>query len=268
MRILHLSDLHFGYADESALAAVRAFALAAPPDLVIASGDLSAAGLQKELDACAAWLAGLGAPVVVTPGNHDVPYFEVFPRFYRPFRRFRAAAAAHALAMEWRDARVCVVTLNSARGWQARLNWALGAINPLQTSRAARVLHRAPAGALKIVVTHHPLIFPPHPALTGRTHGGAAAMRALIEAGAHLFLAGHLHVLRDFTHTHAGRAALALTGGTLSARLRGDPQGFNVITHEAAGVRVERFAIEAGVIRPLACVHAGLAGGRLQPPPA
>ena len=56
MRILHLSDLHFGYEDGESLAIIYKFINATPVDLIIASGDLSAAGLQTELTACADWL--------------------------------------------------------------------------------------------------------------------------------------------------------------------------------------------------------------------
>lgn len=245
MRILHLSDLHFGYEDGESLAVIYKLVNAAPIDLIIASGDLSAAGLQTELSACADWLASLGPPVMAVPGNHDAPYFEFFPRFYRPFRRFRAAAQGR-MARDWVSGEVCVVGINTARGWQMRLNWALGSISPAQTARAVGVLRRAAPGAVKIVVTHHPLIWPRDPALPGATHGGITAAKALVRAGAHLFLAGHLHVMRDTPFSEDGRQALAVTGGTLCTRLRGDPQGFNVIDVSEGAVRIERYGIENG----------------------
>jgi 3',5'-cyclic AMP phosphodiesterase CpdA len=262
MRILHLSDLHFGYEDGEALAIVQRFVREQRPDLIIASGDLSAAGLQVELDACVAWLVSLGPPVVATPGNHDAPYFEFLPRLYRPFRRFRRATL-DKLSREWRGEDVWIITVNTARGWQLRLNWALGEIDSDQTARAANVLRDAPANALKIVVTHHPLIWPREPALTGDTRGGVKAAHTLIRAGAQLFLAGHLHVMRDVSFGEDGRQALAVTGGTLCTRLRGDPQGFNVIVVNGEDVRVERFGIEAGAANLRAVRAVKIKAGRL-----
>jgi len=262
MRILHLSDLHFGYEDGESLAIIYKYVNAFPVDLIVASGDLSAAGLQTELTACAEWLASLGPPVMAVPGNHDAPYFEFFPRFYRPFRRFRAAAQGR-MARDWVSGDVCVVGINTARGWQMRLNWALGSISPAQTARAAGVLRNAAPGALKIVVTHHPLVWPRDPALPGDTHGGLKAAQALVRAGAHLFLAGHLHVMRDTPFSEDGRQALAVTGGTVCTRLRGDPQGFNVIEVQGSSVRIDRFGIEAGSANLRSVRVAKLEMGRL-----
>jgi 3',5'-cyclic AMP phosphodiesterase CpdA len=262
MRILHLSDLHFGYEDGQALVGVQHYVEAQRPDLIVASGDLSAAGLQTELTACAEWLSLLGPPIVATPGNHDAPYFEFLPRFYRPFRRFRRAAMDR-MAREWRGSDVWIVTANTARGWQFRLNWALGAISGQQVARLEHALKQAPANALKIVVTHHPLIWPREPALTGQTHGGAKAAHAMVKAGAHLFLAGHLHVMRDVTITEGDRQALAITAGTLCTRLRGDPMGFNVIAVESEDVRIERYGLEDGEAKLRAIRVAKLRQGRL-----
>ena len=119
MRILHVSDMHFGGEDASAVDAVARFAAHAQPDLVVASGDLSLVGRQSELDAACAWLAALGAPVVATPGNHDVPYHEIVGRLYKPFRRYERAASGR-VRDSWNDASACIVTVNTARGWQLR----------------------------------------------------------------------------------------------------------------------------------------------------
>lgn len=262
MRILHLSDLHFGYEDGAAIAAIHTYVHDHRPDLIIASGDLSAAGLQSELSACADWLASLGPPVIATPGNHDVPYFEVLPRLYRPFRRFRRAARGR-MVREWRDNDVWIVTINTARAWQLRLNWALGAIARAQVWRAEQVLAKAPRDALKIIVTHHPLIWPIDPALPGATHGGRRAVRKLMGAGAHLFLAGHLHVMRDTAETENGREALLVTGGTLCTRLRGDPQGFNVIALDGGVLSIERYGLLDGATTLLSARNVGFSGGQL-----
>jgi 3',5'-cyclic AMP phosphodiesterase CpdA len=249
MRILHISDVHFGGEDGGAVAAVSHFVMTERPDLIVASGDLSAQGLQSELDTAGAWLAGLGPPVIATPGNHDVPYFEVLPRFYRPFRRYERAMRANAVRDGWSDGRVRIVTINTARGWQIRPNWALGAISRRQIEAAARALRETPRDVLKIIVTHHPLMFPEDSPVRGQTHGGARAARALIDAGAQLFLAGHLHVTQETRVRGPHGAALALTAGTLSLRLRGEPNGFLMIERPGAQtIRLTRFAIADGAV--------------------
>jgi hypothetical protein len=181
----------------------------------------------------------------------------VLPRFYRPFRRFRRAARGR-MRDEWRGDDVWIVTVNTARAWQLRLNWALGSIAPGQVWRATSILEEAPRNVLKIVVTHHPLIWPADPALPGATHGGRAAVSQLITAGADLFLAGHLHVMRDTMEMEGERKALLVTGGTLCTRLRGDPQGFNIIERQGDRVCIKRYAISEGVAAPIATRRASL----------
>ena len=57
------------------------------PDLVVASGDLTHRGRREQHERAAAFLRGLGRPVVAVPGNHDIPY--TFPaRFSKPWAEF------------------------------------------------------------------------------------------------------------------------------------------------------------------------------------
>ncbi len=249
MRILHISDLHFGYEDGGSIAAVTSFVQRERPDIIVASGDLSAVGLQTELNAACDWLASLGPPIIATPGNHDVPYFEFFPRLYRPFRRYHRAARGR-LADRWDKDNLFIHTINTARGWQLRPNWALGEISERQLHEACDALRAAPESALKIVVTHHPLLFPPDSPIGGQTRGGKRAATRMIEAGADIFLSGHLHVMEE-TRVHGPeQTAISLTSGTLCTRLRGEPAGFLMLERlSESSVAVERYAIQAGEVR-------------------
>jgi 3',5'-cyclic AMP phosphodiesterase CpdA len=249
MRILHISDIHFGGEDGAAIAAVTHFVSAERPDLIVASGDLSAIGLETELRAACDWLASLGPPVIATPGNHDVPYMEILPRFYRPFRRYYRANKGRLLD-GWAKDDLFIHTINTARGWQLRPNWALGAVSPRQLHEACDALEAAPAHALKVVVTHHPLLFPPDSPIPGQTHGGKRAARKMIEAGADLFLSGHLHVLLETRVRGPKCTAVALSSGTLSVRLRGEPASFLMIDHVAQEtIAVTRYAITEGEVK-------------------
>lgn len=259
MRILHLSDLHFGVEDKAAVAAVTRFVGDERPDIIIVSGDLSTVGVPRELEDACAWLASLGPPVIATPGNHDVPYHEVLPRFHRPFDRY-ARAAGGRLSDRWRTDDLFVCTVNTARGWQLRPNWALGEISRAQRHAARDALTQAPPNALKVVVTHHPLLVPPDTPVDGRTRGGKRAAHGMIDAGAHLFLSGHLHVMQAL-HIYGQRGnALFLISGTLSRRLRGAPAGFLMIERPTPqALAVTRFNIAAGAVGRAECDRFDLA---------
>src|SRR5574338_1664877 len=75
LQLVHLTDPHFGCEDVEALAAAKRYIAEHHPDAVIVTGDISTDGLQHELDAACEWIRGLDAPVMLTPGNHDVPYY-------------------------------------------------------------------------------------------------------------------------------------------------------------------------------------------------
>lgn len=225
MQLVHLTDLHFGCEDKAALDAAARYVAEHKPDAVIITGDISKDGLQVELSNACAWMRELEAPVMLTPGNHDVPYFEMWGRLAYPWKRFERAAQGIQTA-PWHTDKWSVVPVNTARAWQFRLNWAQGEISRGQTAIAAAELQRGQPGALRIVITHHPLDWPNDAPIKGLTRGGPRALEKLVDAGAELFLAGHLHFASARLYQ---RKALAVVSGTLSQRVRHEPCAFTVI---------------------------------------
>lgn len=238
MQLVHLTDLHFGCEDKNALAAAARYIQERKPDAVIITGDISKDGLAVELDNACAWMRELPVPVVLTPGNHDVPYYEMWGRLAYPWARFERAA--HGLqVLPWHTEKWSIVPVNTARAWQLRFNWAQGEISRGQTAIAAAELQRAAPGALRIVITHHPLDWPNDAPIKGVTRGGPRALEKLIDSGAQLFLSGHLHFA---SARLVGQRALTVTSGTLSQRVRHEPCAFTVIR------RPERETIETEVV--------------------
>lgn len=249
MELVHLTDPHFGCEDKHALKAAERFIAERKPDAVIVSGDISREGLSSELEAAFAWFGQLASPVLVTPGNHDVPYHGLIGRLWRPFRRFERAhtfATPGRVRLDaWHTDEWSVVPVNTARGIQPRMNWAHGAISPGQTQRAVAELNKAKPGSLRIFVCHHPLDWPADAPIKGRTWGGRKAQPALMDAGARLFLSGHLHFASSRL---VGRRALSVTSGTLSQRLRHEPCAFTAIRRpEPCVIETEIVHIVQGV---------------------
>ncbi|MBX3683141.1 MAG: metallophosphoesterase, partial [Thauera sp.] len=78
VRILHLSDPHFGTERDDAVAAVRTAAQRLVPDLVVLSGDITQRARDAQFAAAGRFMASLGdAPVLAVPGNHDIPLFNL-----------------------------------------------------------------------------------------------------------------------------------------------------------------------------------------------
>ena len=243
--IVHLSDLHFGRLDarlvEPLLAAIRGLS----PELVAISGDLTQRARRNQFADARTFLRALDCPHLVVPGNHDVPLYDVARRFLRPLARYREFVTGD-LEPVYVDEEVAVMGLNSARS----LTFGRGRLNASQISRAAERLRGVDPRLIKIIVTHHPFDLPDaygDEHLVGRAK---AAMAQFAAVGADLFLAGHLHV-SHIGHTAerykiAGHSALVVQAGTISARLRGEPNSFNVVRVNRPHISVERRAWDGG----------------------
>jgi 3',5'-cyclic AMP phosphodiesterase CpdA len=224
VEVAHLSDVHFGgelaAATEAAVHAVNEL----EPTVVVVSGDLTLNGLPREFRAAQAWLARFGRPLVVTPGNHDTPYWNLLLRALRPFDRYRRYIGPSGSA-GFDAPGLSIRALNSARGAQPRLDWSKGAVS-VRDLRA--IAWPADAGA-RIFACHHPLIDIPGAPVTGGVHRGAEAAAALVDAGVDLVLTGHVHVPFALPLS-AGGLCYGVGAGTLSQRTRGAPPSFSTIS--------------------------------------
>jgi len=186
-RLLHLSDLHVGTVEEPDVErALGSLIERVDPELIVASGDLTHRARPREHDRAAAFLKRLERPLLVVPGNHDIPW--AFPaRFTHPFHEFER----HWQTTEpvHQGDRLFVVGLNSVRPWRHQS----GGVRSGQLQRAAELLANAPGGALRVVVLHHHLIGAPWRSRKKPVARRSHVLAALVDAGAELILAGHIH---------------------------------------------------------------------------
>jgi predicted MPP superfamily phosphohydrolase len=186
-RILHLSDLHTGTREDPQIErALTALIERTRPELVVASGDLTHRGRRDQHERAARFLRGLGLPLLAIPGNHDIPY--TFPaRFTRTFAEFERLW--ETTEPVYRSERLLVVGLNSVRAWRHQS----GGLRQRQIDRAAGLLAEAPEEALRVVVLHHHLIGAPWRSRKKPVARRNHVLAGLVEAGAELILAGHIH---------------------------------------------------------------------------
>lgn len=252
MRVLaHLSDLHFGRVDPAAVAGLLADLTAHPPDLVVISGDIVQAALLSHFRAARAFLESLPFPVLIAPGNHDIPRYNLLTRFIGdPFSRYRRFISAD-LSPFHIDDEIAVLGLNTARSWI--LDFSQGRINRAQLARLQEVFAAVPPPVCKIIVTHHPFLAPPDrpgARVVGRVR---LALPALAAAGVDLLLAGHLHRSYDgdLATVHPGltRPLLAVQAATAtSTRRRGEVNAYNrlEITADAIICEVRGWSDDGG----------------------
>lgn len=212
-RTLHVSDLHAGRHEASGLIeGLAALVAEIEPELVIATGDLSHRGRAEQLAHAKGVLDRLDTPVLVVPGNHDIPYS--FPaRFSRPWAEFERVFGA--VDPVYRSESLVVCGLDSVRPWRHQG----GRLSTARLTRAAETLTAAPPGALRVVALHHHLAGAPW--RTSRKFplkGRDVALRAFAAAGAELVLGGHIH-----QSTTVERHELAATAGVGSLVLATAP---------------------------------------------
>ena len=225
-RLFHVSDVHFGREDKSAVAWFDALVAAERPDAVVMTGDLTMRARRREFDAGIDWLRSLDRPVTVEVGNHDLPYFNPLARLFAPYRRIRDVEELIERPLDLPG--VAIVPLKTTARAQMRWNWASGNVTRRALRETLDLIEAVPEGKLVFVACHHPLIAP-HTHLSKQTHYGAEAMAALARAGVDAVLTGHVHDAFDVEHRDGPAVVRMIGAGTLSRRTRSTPPSFNEI---------------------------------------
>jgi 3',5'-cyclic AMP phosphodiesterase CpdA len=225
--LFHLSDMHFGLEDVAALAWARGDIAARRPDAVVITGDLTMRARHREFAAATRWIGGLAVPVVIEPGNHDLPGYHLPERYLRPLARFAAFRTAAERRVDLPG--LALVGLNTNVAAQPRLNWSKGWVTDAALAACLAQIDAQPAGTRVLVMAHHPLREAGTHG-TALTHGGANALAELARRKVLGVLSGHVHDAFDLVeHTPHGPVRM-IGAGTLSRRLRSTPASFNELT--------------------------------------
>ena len=94
-RIVHLSDLHFGFHRAELVEPLLDRVNDAGADLVVVTGDVTHRARADQYAEAAAFLGRIQAPLMVLPGNHDAPLYNLPGRFLAPWHGFRRASGRH-----------------------------------------------------------------------------------------------------------------------------------------------------------------------------
>jgi 3',5'-cyclic AMP phosphodiesterase CpdA len=245
-RLLHLSDPHFGAADEATAGAFLACAADLAPDLTVLSGDLTMRARWQELRAAKSFVEQLPQPRFVIPGNHDIPAFnQLFDRFFRPFRRYRETFGQD-LEPTLCTTSVEVVGLNSSRGIGPQWDWSKGLLSRRQLERTAQRFV-SPSPGLRVLTLHHPLLAPP-----GHRRDVVKPLPPLLSllAGSRvdLVLCGHFHqsLIGTIGKEKTWTTIVSQAPTVCSTRLQGEPPGFHLIHHDGDFLRVVLHRFDQG----------------------
>ncbi|MFO0428366.1 MAG: metallophosphoesterase family protein [Planctomyces sp.] len=191
LRLLQISDLHFGPPYRSTVGeSVLQLADELKPDAVIVSGDLTQRARRSQFLAAREFLQRLpSVPMLVIPGNHDVPLYRIFERLFWPHGLYREIISPD-LNPVLRLPGALIAGIDSTSPHTAISN---GRIGRQQLASCREVFRQADESDIRIVVAHHHLIPPPDRLRDRRMQASARAIRVFAELGVELILGGHLH---------------------------------------------------------------------------
>lgn len=237
--IAHISDAHFGAHDSTIASKLIGELNGGEYDVVVVSGDLTQRGRVDQFQAAAMWLEQLEAPVLVVPGNHDVPLYDVYTRFFHPRDRY-LAHICDDLEPTYFDSELAICGIDTTKTFTTKH----GRVTEAQVAHIASRLEDL-GDRWKIIVAHHPFVVPAGDE-NEQVEGADMALPVFEEAGVDMILTGHLH-----TTSVAGRneqhTLLAVQAGTcMSTRTRGESQSFNRLSFDGNRVEIQQRLWDGG----------------------
>ncbi len=229
MRVIaHISDLHFGYNDPLLAEALSRTLAELNPNVVVVSGDLVEHATDAEFASARDFLEKLPGPQIVVPGNHDLPFYNLWRRFTEgltKYRQFITDDPEPTLI----DEEIAIVGADSAHLYPVKG----GKITDTQLDELVARFSKLPTSLVRILVTHHPFDLPepsnPH-LLIGHSRRAVTRLAPVVD----ILLAGHVHVSSTgSTSTRyklEGQAMAFVQAGTaISDRHKGESNSFNVL---------------------------------------
>lgn len=234
-RIALLADLHFGTVPLGLAERLCQAIAALVPDVIVVAGDLTMRSRSAEFAEVKAWLATLPAPLMLLPGNHDLPVWNMFERFSSPFARYAKATAAPLMPV-FEDSECFILGLNTTASWQPHWQWQEGIARRADVEAAEKLLSAAPSDKLRIVATHHPLFKVEGLPRARPVRRFTLVLNMLGRQHVEMLMHGHLHQQYAMTMRHGSCRYLSVGAPTaLSSRVRGEPNGFWLIEAGAGG---------------------------------
>ncbi|HPR63443.1 MAG TPA: metallophosphoesterase [Thermoanaerobaculia bacterium] len=224
LRLLHLSDIHFGpphlYSRLEGLSGLIERA-----DGVVISGDLTQRAKAVQFLAARKFLDSMAKPWIAVPGNHDIPLYPFHLRLFAPYLRWKR----HFKGLTDSDLQLpnlCVTGICTAHG----LTLTEGRITNRQLLQLQRTLLRSSLSDVRILILHHPILPLPGDTRDRSIRGNRTLLRCLASNPIDLVLSGHVHRslmqdVRDYLPRFPYSLPVSHIGTSTTNRGRGKEHG-------------------------------------------
>lgn len=223
MRIIHLSDLHFGTEVQALLDALINDVDKLKPDLIIVSGDLTQRARHEQFqDAMRAMHRFQQQKQLIVPGNHDISLYNLFERLFLTFNKYQKWVSKIPVSFE--NDRVSILGINSVTPYKPMG----GYITQEQLDRVKDYFAHQPADNVKIIVMHHNLIRSERHHIINESE---KIINVFAKANVNLVLSGHIHLARieQLKRRFFHHNMYVITAGTAISTRTIEPNSYNVI---------------------------------------
>lgn len=149
MKIMHISDLHFGMHQEHIIKFFLDDVTVFKPEIILISGDITQRATHSQYQLFADFLTCISAKTLVVPGNHDISLYNFLSRISSPFARYKSYVTPNLIAQTKNDF-VRILGVNSVNPYRAK-NGKLSA----STMDEIRTYFQTPFSGLNILFFHH-----------------------------------------------------------------------------------------------------------------
>lgn len=220
MKIIHLSDLHFGTERPELIPLVIDEVNKIDPDIVIISGDITQRAKISQFQAAKKFLDSLKKPILNVPGNHDISLYNLFSRFFLTFIKYQHYIQSE-LCNQYVDDKVAILGINSVTPFKPMG----GYITNQQLKSVDNFFEKQPKNKIKIIVMHHNLIQSQRHKIINDSE---KIIKIFARNNVNLILSGHIHSAQ-IEKLPTNSPMYVITAGTAISTRTMEANSFNII---------------------------------------
>ena len=224
MKIIHLSDLHFGTQIPGLVERLTDDIRTINPDFIIVSGDVTQRAHVSQFLAAQSFFNDIGKEkILCVPGNHDISLYNLTERLFYPFKKYQKYINS-MVCSTYTDDQMAIVGINSVTPFKAMS----GYVTQKQLELVANFFQNIPDSTIKIVVMHHNLIRSQRHSII---NDAEKIINMFAASRVNLVLSGHIHYpcIEILKRDYISHNMYVITAGTAISHRTTAPNSYNVI---------------------------------------